>query len=1245
MSEEESKTSGGISGKPYALTVDWGSDTLAVVDLSTPGQPGPVYRTGVGSNPRAVAVSADGTRAYVANYGDGTLSVVDLTSGEGAPEVLRSTLVGGRPCAVVAGLVHDQVCVADWAGNKVVVLDKEGQNPVEVEVGAGPCAVAAALSGQLVCVVNETDATVSLLELPQAGAPGVVEAGFGVPGATRAIAVAGEFLYVTSKGEEGTDGWVTVLRVRASGLTPVGEPVHVGSDPRAIAVSPGGDRMCAANYGSASVSIATLDKTSGIMDTPATVPVGPHPVAVAFAPDGSVLHVISETAGTHSAVDPDTFTRTDIAVAAVPSGLSFRPEGQYAYVTDQATGELITVRTVPQTRGTMEVGASSNPVNVAMSPDGRWAYTADSAATEVAVLDLTNSAMAGRVSLGEEHKPWDVAIAPNGEFACATSSDSAHLLVLTPAPGKSLGDTADIQVNAIALVPGAEPRGVAVTPDNRYALTTDSGTGTVCVVDLHGEYTIGSEVVTLHVSNAMRASGDGRTLYVVGRGENSQERIDTLHRTGPAMWARDEDSISASAGRLSGAQEMELSPDGQQLYVANTFNSTVSVLVRNQATLQWEFKYAIGENDMPKKIGAPHGLATSPDGMLLYISHYISASNYIDVFRMADGQAEPVASIRATSATHRGLRLALSPDGLFLYALAVDQNPGKVYGAPVTDGIPADPTTVVAGEEQGIGTAKGLCCRDNKALCVISHTSSPYQGMASIITLDGTRLRTEHHERIYQGELRLIAPTASLGGTLYISDSSRTILVHGHTVTPVPVAQDSTRQLWDVTTTTDGIYAYATDRTAGVVHRIRLADLEVTSIPVGNDPMGVASSPNGIHVYVANHQDNSISVLSSAPERAGTPLGIPGAKRRGIAAHPSKPYAYLVQDQSFAVLDLQAWSSGSNTTIGNALRGVATHPAGMYAYVADGGSTPAVRVVDVSAADRPTDTGISAVLRGEAQPTDIALHPRQQWGFVSGAQDTAGVLWLLDMTSADRPLANTAVKQPFPPIESLAIRVGTPDHLYVLTRADDHCRIRVLELTAPLMRPTYLSDRDVVLPADARSVAVHPQGGYAFVSDDKGIVHVLDLSDPPRPRLVGSTTGFGPCAGLIFRPDGQAALYATEYGVSQVVLSEHEVVDTWTNIEKPQSVAVSADGAWLFVTSENSGDLLMLDAWTGRRRFTTPAGTKLAGIAPHPTKPEVLIADEGGAAVSIVDSATQARTGSTTVGLDPRQVVTGPRTV
>ncbi len=115
----------------------------------------------VGFGPNGVAVTLDGTRVYVTNFHDDSLSVIETASNTASatvrvgssPEKVAVTPDGSH--AYVANSGDDSVSVIETATNTVVRT---------VTVGVGPEGVAATPDGSRVYVTNFSDGSLSVIE-------------------------------------------------------------------------------------------------------------------------------------------------------------------------------------------------------------------------------------------------------------------------------------------------------------------------------------------------------------------------------------------------------------------------------------------------------------------------------------------------------------------------------------------------------------------------------------------------------------------------------------------------------------------------------------------------------------------------------------------------------------------------------------------------------------------------------------------------------------------------------------------------------------------------------------------------------------------------------------------------------------------------------------------------------------------------------------------------------------------------
>jgi YVTN family beta-propeller protein len=139
---------GGNFGAPGALTV---------VDLATRAV---TKRIVVGANPTAVALTANGARAYVSNAGSHTVSVIDTAS----LEVVQTVGVGRGPSGVAVSPDGSKVFTANLQDNSVSVIDTSDYRVTAVPVEKNPRGVAVSLQGTRAYVANGSSGTASVID-------------------------------------------------------------------------------------------------------------------------------------------------------------------------------------------------------------------------------------------------------------------------------------------------------------------------------------------------------------------------------------------------------------------------------------------------------------------------------------------------------------------------------------------------------------------------------------------------------------------------------------------------------------------------------------------------------------------------------------------------------------------------------------------------------------------------------------------------------------------------------------------------------------------------------------------------------------------------------------------------------------------------------------------------------------------------------------------------------------------------
>jgi uncharacterized protein (TIGR03437 family) len=273
-----------------------GDDTVSEIDTSTNAVVATIH---VGTGPEGIAISPDGTRAYVANDG-------------GA------------------------VWVLDTSNNSVVT---------KVNVGGDPYAVAITPDGTRVYVTEDNGASVSVI----ATSTNTVMARIGVTATPAGVAITpdGRHAYVASTGTGiGPSGSTATVQVIDTSSNIVVAKVGLAGLPWGIAVTPDGTRVYVANSvpnisgGSATVSVIDTSTNTVVANVAAGAGIS---WGVAITPDGTRAYVATGVligSGANNGVVSviDTSSNTVIAKVSVndPIGLAITPDGTRVYVANDS---------------------------------------------------------------------------------------------------------------------------------------------------------------------------------------------------------------------------------------------------------------------------------------------------------------------------------------------------------------------------------------------------------------------------------------------------------------------------------------------------------------------------------------------------------------------------------------------------------------------------------------------------------------------------------------------------------------------------------------------------------------------------------------------------------------------------------------------------------------------------------------------------------------------------------------------
>jgi YVTN family beta-propeller protein len=368
---EEAARIGGLQDN-FTVTVsdgqEGGTTTVDVTVTISPTALTNPTTIDVGQLPNAVVISgAEGNQAYVTNYYDGTVSVIDT------------------------------------ATNEVTAT---------ISVGAAPRSLAASPDGSTVYVLNQDDSTVSVIDTSTSRVVDTIRVTVptdesGSVSHLWDVAVGRDrTVYVSASG--GTISVIDPTTHEVSG------PYSVGPAATGIVVSPDGNRLYVATELWNSEMMVVDTETMQVVDT---VDVGfgygyYYPIDAEFTPDGKPdgkrLYVIAGVQGEAAQMnsnpvlivdaDPTSPTYNQVIhgiaypdTGLYPQSVAFNPDGTRAYVSD-AGGNTITVI---DTSTNQVIGSITVPLtpadgshDIAISRDGHWLYVTDQVGNAVIVVSV-----------------------------------------------------------------------------------------------------------------------------------------------------------------------------------------------------------------------------------------------------------------------------------------------------------------------------------------------------------------------------------------------------------------------------------------------------------------------------------------------------------------------------------------------------------------------------------------------------------------------------------------------------------------------------------------------------------------------------------------------------------------------------------------------------------------------------------------------------------------------------------------
>lgn len=468
-----------------------------------------------------------------------------------------------------------------------------------------------------------------------------------------AITPDGKTLYITT----GDSIWV----VDAHTFKTIGSNIYVGPGPEDIIVDLQGKYVYVAIFGNNTVSIIEVSSNTIIK----VINVGTGPGAVAVSNDGTKLFVGYMTNNNIDVYNTIDYTLTGTIVTnEATASMAVTPDGTTLYATSATYPTIVFVIDISNNTITTTIKLdNSEGSDIAIAPNGQYAYVTGNATNNVAVIDISTNTLVEYISTPSS--TYGIAITPDSTTAYVTDyndyTNTANIIDLTT--NTVTGTINNLITNPAGVV--VSPIAIPIPPSTTSKLAAPRLTSTVPVVQA---YVAGGDIYAINTSNntilntitaqsfSLVMTPDGTRVYTNNIQDNMPvvSVIDTttgkiiatisppgnepladiaINPAGTFVYVANVTSqifviqvltneIIATISNLSGADPIVVSPDNQTVYTGCNQCSVITIIDANTNTVS-------GSIDIPSN--QVISMVITADGKFMYVGYFDHDISYIDL--------------------------------------------------------------------------------------------------------------------------------------------------------------------------------------------------------------------------------------------------------------------------------------------------------------------------------------------------------------------------------------------------------------------------------------------------------------------------------------------------------------------------------------------------------------------------------------------------------------------------------------
>ena len=660
-----------------------------------------------------------------------------------------------------------------------------------------------------------------------------------------------------------------------------------------------------ANSTETTVSMYTVNASSGQLQHNGYVVSGNEPISVVVHPSNKFAYVINFTDGNivAYAIGNDgrlTQIGSPLATGSLPFHMAITPSGSFIYVANLGD-ETVSAYAVNLSSGALTevggspfaTGAATGPTAIAVAPSGNFAYVANPHDNSISAFTINSGSGTLTAVKGSPFSTGEVdsfAMDPLGEFLIVV--DTTGKMVSTFGLNSSTGALSSLSSTA-----SDSPNRAAVDNSGRFLYVSNENSQEITAYSINrntGALTqiAGSPFATLGESPlALTIDPANRFLYVEDLGSAEVDVFSINAASGALTFLK---PVTTRNGPFSIALANGVTPvinTPRFAYMGALLENAVLAFEINSlsgALLSYSAPYVAGGN--------PDGLAVDRSGRFLYSANVVGGDEGVDTGSIWGYSIDPTEGLLSSvildlTTASREADVAVDPSGRFAYVTNVDSDNVSAYSIDPSTGT----LSSISGSPFAAGRTCGPLAVDPSGRFV--YVSNEDDGNVSGYSVDPSTgaLSQIPGSPFAAGGNPFIIAVDSSGRFAYVVNlkdntvSGYNIGANG-VLSPIPGSPFGTGQqpegialdplghfAYVINDVDNTISAYSIDPTTGA-----LSPIPNSPFATGERPIAIALDPSGRFVYVSNSLDADVSGYSINPT-TGALSPVPGSPFPAVA--------------------------------------------------------------------------------------------------------------------------------------------------------------------------------------------------------------------------------------------------------------------------------------------------------------------------------------------------------------------------